>query len=92
PVTTRINLHRAYCRCCGNTITAEPPADMPPGSPFGPGIVALVLRSMIRNRRWSQKRQDQPSRSSSNGRTNPNSTSSSHTYVFLASRAGSEIP
>jgi hypothetical protein len=31
-------------------------------------------------------------RSSSNGRTNPNSTSSSDTYVFLASRAGSEIP
>ena len=29
--------------------------------------------------------------STSNGRTNPNSTSSSHTYVFLASRAGSEI-
>ena len=27
----------------------------------------------------------------SNGRTNPNSTSSSHAYVFLASRAGSEI-
>jgi transposase len=23
-------------------VTAEPPADMPPGSPFGPGIVALV--------------------------------------------------
>ena len=42
PVTTRINLHRADCRCCGNTITAEPPADMLPGSPFGPGIVALV--------------------------------------------------
>jgi transposase len=42
PVTTRINLHRADCRCCGNTITAAPPADMPPGSPFGPGIVALV--------------------------------------------------
>lgn len=42
PVTTRINLHRADCRCCGNAITAEPPADMPPGSPFGPGIVALV--------------------------------------------------
>jgi hypothetical protein len=31
------------------------------------------------------------SRSTSNGRTNPNSTSSSHPYVFLASRAGSEI-
>src|SRR5215470_3953828 len=42
PVTTRINLHRADCPCCGKTITAEPPADMPPGSPFGPGIVALV--------------------------------------------------
>src|ERR1700680_1456218 len=42
PVTTRINLHRADCRCCGNTMTAAPPADMPPGSPFGPGIVALV--------------------------------------------------
>src|ERR1700747_1561275 len=42
PVTTRINLHRADCPCCGKTTTAEPPADMPPGSPFGPGIVALV--------------------------------------------------
>jgi transposase len=42
PITTRINLHRANCRCCGKTTTAEPPADMPPGSPFGPGIVALV--------------------------------------------------
>jgi len=42
PVTTRINLHRADCPCCGNTITAAPPADMPPGSPFGPGIAALV--------------------------------------------------
>jgi transposase len=42
PVTTRINLHRANCPCCGKTTTAEPPADMPPGSPFGPGIVALV--------------------------------------------------
>ncbi|HEX3524810.1 MAG TPA: IS66 family transposase [Stellaceae bacterium] len=42
PVTTRINLHRADCPCCGKTTTAEPPADMPSGSPFGPGIVALV--------------------------------------------------
>ena len=43
PVTMRINLHRADCRCCGNIIIAEPPADMPPGPPFGPGIVALVI-------------------------------------------------
>jgi transposase len=42
PVTTRIKLHRADCPCCGKTTTAEPPADMPPGSPFGPGIAALV--------------------------------------------------
>src|SRR6202030_4749406 len=42
PVTTRINLHRADCPCCDNIIIPEPPADMPPGSPFGPGIVALV--------------------------------------------------
>jgi transposase len=42
PVTTRINLHSGDCACCGKTITAKPAADMPPGSPFGPGIVALV--------------------------------------------------
>jgi transposase len=42
PVTTRINLHSGDCSCCGKTVTAAPPADMPPGSPFGPGIVALV--------------------------------------------------
>ena len=42
PVTTRINLHSGDCSCCGRTVTAKPPADMPPGSPFGLGIVALV--------------------------------------------------
>jgi transposase len=42
PITTRINLHGADCACCGKTVTAEPPADMPPGSPFGPGIVSVV--------------------------------------------------
>jgi transposase len=43
PVTTRINLHRGACPCCGKRVVAAPPADMPPGSPFGPGIVALVV-------------------------------------------------
>jgi transposase len=42
PWTTRNNLYKGDCSCCGKTVTAQAPADMPPGSPFGPGIVALV--------------------------------------------------
>jgi transposase len=42
PLTTRTNLYSGGCSCCGKTVTAKAPADMPPGSPFGPGIVALV--------------------------------------------------
>ena len=42
PVTTRINLHRAQCPCCKKSVTAKPPADMQPGSPFGPGIVSIA--------------------------------------------------
>ena len=42
PVTTRINLHRAQCPCCKKRVTAKPPADMQPGSPFGPGIVSIA--------------------------------------------------
>jgi transposase len=43
PVVTRINLHRGTCSCCGKRVIATAPADMPPGSPFGTGIVALVV-------------------------------------------------
>ena len=43
PVTTRINLHGGPCQCCGARVAAAPPADMPAGTPFGPGIVALVI-------------------------------------------------
>jgi len=43
PVVTRVHLHRGRCPCCGKRVAAPTPADMPPGSPFGPGIVALVV-------------------------------------------------
>ena len=43
PIVTRINLRVGLCPCCGKRVTAKPPADMAPGSPFGPGITALVV-------------------------------------------------
>jgi len=42
PVTTRVNLHKGSCPCCGGNIKGEAPADMPLGSPFGPNIAAIV--------------------------------------------------
>ena len=42
PVTTRINLHKGTCPCCRKETSATPPADMAPGSPFGPNIAATV--------------------------------------------------
>jgi transposase len=42
PLTTRIHLHKGHCPCCNAKVAATPPADMVPGTPFGPGIVALV--------------------------------------------------
>jgi len=42
PVTTRINLHKGTCPCCKRRVAASPPADMQPGSPFGPGIVSIA--------------------------------------------------
>ena len=43
PITTRVNLHSGACPCCHARVAAEAPADMPIGSPFGPGIAALVI-------------------------------------------------
>jgi transposase len=43
PVVTRINIHSGACRHCGKRVAGAPPAGMPPGSPFGPGIAALAL-------------------------------------------------
>ncbi len=55
PVITRVHLRRGSCPCCGTRVTAPPPRDMAPGSPFGPGIVALVsylhVRHMVSYRR-----------------------------------------
>ena len=42
PVTTRVHLHKGHCPRCKRRVTAKPPADMPPGSPFGPNIVSTV--------------------------------------------------
>jgi transposase len=33
---------RPGCPCCKARVTAQAPADMPEGSPFGPGIKAAV--------------------------------------------------
>jgi transposase len=42
PVTTRIELFRAVCPCCKARVTASAPADMPEGTPFGPGITSTI--------------------------------------------------
>ncbi len=43
PDVTRVTLHRGLCPCCGEAFRAEAPADMPPGSPFGPNLRAFVI-------------------------------------------------
>ena len=42
PVTTRVHVHKGTCPRCKRRVAAKPPIDMPAGSPFGPGIVAVV--------------------------------------------------
>jgi transposase len=43
PVVTRIHRHRGLCPPCRRAFSAPPPAAMAPGSPFGPGLCALIL-------------------------------------------------
>src|ERR1700741_3324204 len=43
PVITRIHRHRGVCPSCRRGFSAPPPSGMPPGSPFGPELVALIL-------------------------------------------------
>jgi transposase len=43
PVVTRIHRHRGTCPHCRRGFSAAPPAGMPPGSPFGPDLTALIV-------------------------------------------------
>lgn len=43
PVVTRIHRHRGTCPRCRRAFSAPPPAGLAPGSPFGPGLCALIL-------------------------------------------------
>jgi transposase len=43
PVVTRIHRHRGTCPCCRRGFAALAPEGMAPGSPFGPGLAALIL-------------------------------------------------
>jgi transposase len=43
PVVTRVEIFGGRCGGCGHRYRAEAPADMPPGTPFGPGIRSLLM-------------------------------------------------
>ena len=43
PVITRINRHHGTCPCCQRRVSAPAPEGFAPGSPFGPGLCALII-------------------------------------------------
>jgi transposase len=43
PFVTRINRHSGVCPCCRKHVAAPAPEGLEPGSPFGPGLGALIL-------------------------------------------------
>jgi transposase len=43
PIVTRINRHRGVCPCCRKSVSTPAPEGFEPGSPFGPGIEALII-------------------------------------------------
>lgn len=47
PVIIRINRHRGVCPCCRKQVSAPVPEGFEPGSPFGPGVEALILHLRI---------------------------------------------
>jgi transposase len=42
-VITRINRHHGTCPCCHKRVAAPVPEGFEPGSPFGPGLCALII-------------------------------------------------
>jgi transposase len=47
PVVTRINRHGGVCPCCRKRVCAPAPEGFEPGSPFGPGLRALIIHLHI---------------------------------------------
>jgi transposase len=47
PIVTRINCHRGVCPCCRQPVSASASEGFEPGSPFGPGIAALIIHLHI---------------------------------------------
>jgi transposase len=43
PIVTRINRHSGVCPCCRKHVAAPAPEGLEPGSPFGPGLRALII-------------------------------------------------
>lgn len=43
PVITRVHRHRGTCPSCRRNFSAPVPEGLAPGSPFGPGLSALIL-------------------------------------------------
>jgi transposase len=43
PTVTRINRHRGVCPGCRKHVAAPAPQGFEPGSPFGPGLCALII-------------------------------------------------
>ena len=43
PVVTRIHRRRGVCPCCHKRVAAPAPEGFAPGSPFGPGLCALII-------------------------------------------------
>jgi transposase len=43
PIVTRIHRHRGVCPCCRKRVAAPAPEGFEPGSPFGPGLCALII-------------------------------------------------